>query len=154
MPVSYTHLDVYKRQDERLKKAQRIGLTPEEVSTLASIVEEETANGPEKMCIRDRYIPLWYKHIARNVFYDRWQCKKTPCNKRISPLRYLICLLYTSIHLFVDNASPYYNRLQEFRLYCTPVSLLQRKVEMCIRDRYRSSYKRRRMKHRKVIFKM
>ena len=42
--------------DERLKKAQRIGLTPEEVSTLASIVEEETANGPEKPMIAGLYI--------------------------------------------------------------------------------------------------
>ena len=38
---------------ERLKKAQRIGLTPEEVSTLASIVEEETANGPENPWSQD-----------------------------------------------------------------------------------------------------
>ena len=42
--------------DERLKKAQRIGLTPEEVSTLASIVEEETANGPEKPMVAGLYI--------------------------------------------------------------------------------------------------
>lgn len=42
--------------DERLKKAQSIGLTPEEVSTLASIVEEETANGPEKPMVAGLYI--------------------------------------------------------------------------------------------------
>ena len=41
---------------KRLKKAQRIGLTPEEVSTLASIVEEETANGPEKPMVAGLYI--------------------------------------------------------------------------------------------------
>lgn len=42
--------------DERLKKAQSIGLTPEEVSTLASIVEEETAHGPEKPMVAGLYI--------------------------------------------------------------------------------------------------
>ena len=42
--------------NDRLKKAQHIGLTPEEVSTLASIVEEETANGPEKPMVAGLYI--------------------------------------------------------------------------------------------------
>lgn len=42
--------------DERLKKAQSIGLTPEEAATLASIVEEETANGPEKPMVAGLYI--------------------------------------------------------------------------------------------------
>lgn len=41
---------------DRLKKAQDIGLTPEEVSTLASIVEEETAYGPEKPLVAGLYI--------------------------------------------------------------------------------------------------
>lgn len=42
--------------EERRKKAASIGLTPEEVSTLASIVEEETANGPEKPMVAGLYI--------------------------------------------------------------------------------------------------
>lgn len=42
--------------NDRLKRAQHIGLTPEEVSTLASIVEEETANGPEKPMVAGLYI--------------------------------------------------------------------------------------------------
>lgn len=41
---------------QRLQKAQSIGLTPEEVSTLASIVEEETANGAEKPIVAGLYI--------------------------------------------------------------------------------------------------
>ena len=41
-----TAIDVYKRQ--RLDKATAIGMTPTEVCTLASIVEEETNNTPEK----------------------------------------------------------------------------------------------------------
>lgn len=41
---------------ERLEKAQSIGLSPEEVSTLASIVEEETANGAEKPIVAGLYI--------------------------------------------------------------------------------------------------
>lgn len=42
--------------DERLKKAENIGLTPAEVATLASIVEEETANGAEKPMVAGLYI--------------------------------------------------------------------------------------------------
>lgn len=42
--------------EERRKKAESIGLTPEEVSTLASIVEEETANGPEKPMVAGLYM--------------------------------------------------------------------------------------------------
>lgn len=42
--------------EERRKKAENIGLTPEEVSTLASIVEEETANGPEKPMVAGLYM--------------------------------------------------------------------------------------------------
>lgn len=41
---------------ERQKKAESIGLTPIEVSTLASIVEEETANGAEKPMVAGLYI--------------------------------------------------------------------------------------------------
>lgn len=42
--------------EKRRKKAESIGLTPEEVSTLASIVEEETANGPEKPMVAGLYM--------------------------------------------------------------------------------------------------
>lgn len=42
--------------EERRKKAESIGLSPVEVSTLASIVEEETANGAEKPVVAGLYI--------------------------------------------------------------------------------------------------
>lgn len=42
--------------DERLAKAKSIGMTPQEVSTLASIVEEETNNNGEKPMIAGMYI--------------------------------------------------------------------------------------------------
>lgn len=41
---------------ERLDKARAIGMTPEEVCTLASIVEEETNNNPEKPMVAGLYI--------------------------------------------------------------------------------------------------
>lgn len=41
---------------ERLAKAQAIGMTPEEVSTLASIVDEETNNNAEKPMVAGLYI--------------------------------------------------------------------------------------------------
>ena len=42
--------------DERLAQATAIGMTPEEVSTLASIVEEETNNNEEKPIVAGLYI--------------------------------------------------------------------------------------------------
>ena len=42
--------------EERIKKAESIGLTPEEVATLASIVEEETAVNAEKPVVAGLYI--------------------------------------------------------------------------------------------------
>lgn len=42
--------------EERRKKAESIGLSPTEVSTLASIVEEETANEAEKPIVAGLYI--------------------------------------------------------------------------------------------------
>ena len=42
--------------EKRLKQAQDIGLTPIEVATLASIVEEETANQAEKPMVAGLYI--------------------------------------------------------------------------------------------------
>lgn len=42
--------------EERKAKAQSIGLTPEEVATLASIVEEETANNAEKPMVAGLYM--------------------------------------------------------------------------------------------------
>ena len=41
---------------ERLQKAQEAGMTPEEVITLASIVDEETANNSEKPMVAGMYI--------------------------------------------------------------------------------------------------
>ena len=41
---------------ERLNKAKSIGMTPAEVCTLASIVEEETNNNPEKPMVAGLYI--------------------------------------------------------------------------------------------------
>lgn len=42
--------------EKRLKQAEEIGLTPVEVATLASIVEEETANQSEKPMVAGLYI--------------------------------------------------------------------------------------------------
>ncbi len=42
--------------EERMRKAQAAGLTPEEVCTLASIVEEETNNNAEKPVVAGLYI--------------------------------------------------------------------------------------------------
>ena len=42
--------------EKRLKQAETIGLTPIEVATLASIVEEETANNAEKPMVAGLYI--------------------------------------------------------------------------------------------------
>lgn len=42
--------------EERMKKAEAIGLTPIEIATLASIVEEETANQAEKPIVAGLYI--------------------------------------------------------------------------------------------------
>ncbi len=42
--------------DERTEKAKKTGLTPEQVSTLASIVDEETAKNDEKPIIAGLYI--------------------------------------------------------------------------------------------------
>ena len=42
--------------DERTKKASAIGLTPNEVCTLASIIDEETANNAEKPMIAGMYL--------------------------------------------------------------------------------------------------
>ena len=42
--------------EERLGKAQAAGLTPDEVATLASIVDEETANDAEKPMVAGMYI--------------------------------------------------------------------------------------------------
>ena len=41
---------------ERLDKAKAAGLTPEEVATLASIVDEETANNAEKPAVAGMYV--------------------------------------------------------------------------------------------------
>lgn len=42
--------------DERIRKAQACALTPAQVCTLASIVDEETANGPEKPDVAAMYL--------------------------------------------------------------------------------------------------
>lgn len=49
--------------EERLKKAQSIGFTPVEVATIASIVEEETANKAEKPMVAGLYINRLHKNM-------------------------------------------------------------------------------------------
>ena len=48
---------------ERLAQATAIGMTPEEVSTLASIVEEETNNNEEKPMVAGLYINRLHKDM-------------------------------------------------------------------------------------------
>ena len=42
--------------DDRLALAQKLNMTPDQVATLASIVEEETNNGPEKPIVAGLYL--------------------------------------------------------------------------------------------------
>ncbi len=49
--------------DERIKKAQKAGLTPVEVSTLAAIVDEETIKADEKPDVAGLYINRLNKNI-------------------------------------------------------------------------------------------
>ncbi|MDR3118807.1 MAG: endolytic transglycosylase MltG [Mediterranea sp.] len=49
---------------ERLAKAKAIGLTPEQVCTVASIVDEETNYAPEKPTVAGLYINRLHKGIA------------------------------------------------------------------------------------------
>jgi UPF0755 protein len=44
--------------EERLAKAKALNMTPEEVATLASIVDEETNNNAEKPIVAGLYINL------------------------------------------------------------------------------------------------
>lgn len=48
---------------ERLRKAQEIGLSPNEVITLASIVDEETANNAEKPMVAGMYVNRLKSHM-------------------------------------------------------------------------------------------
>ena len=48
--------DSFWQADNRLQRAQAMGFTPEEVATLASIVDEETNYGPERARIAGLYI--------------------------------------------------------------------------------------------------
>ena len=49
-------------EGERTKKAEAIGLTPNEVCTLASIIDEETANTAEKPMVAGMYLKRLQQH--------------------------------------------------------------------------------------------
>jgi len=49
--------------DERTHKAKAIGLSPNEVATLASIIDEETANTAEKPMIAGMYLNRLHQHM-------------------------------------------------------------------------------------------
>ena len=48
---------------QRLTKAEKVGLTPDEVCTLASIIDEETANNDEKPMIAGMYLNRLHKSM-------------------------------------------------------------------------------------------
>ena len=50
-------------EGERTQKAQALGLTPNEVCTLASIVDEETANAQEKPMVAGMYLNRLAQHM-------------------------------------------------------------------------------------------
>ena len=81
---------------ERLDKATAIGMTPTEVCTLASIVEEETNNTPEKPMVAALHQPPAHRHAPASRPYhqiclaglrlaENYEC---PSGSRI-PLQYL-----------------------------------------------------------------
>ena len=81
--------DEHKRfwNKDRLSQATAIGMTPEEVSTLASIVEEETNNNEEKAMVAGLYT-VSYTHLNHLRFT---LSAIIPATGLIKP-----CLLYTS----------------------------------------------------------
>ena len=70
---------------ERLNKAKAIGMTQEEVCTLASIVEEETNNSQEKPMIAGLYINRPRRHAATSRPYHQ------VCPARLQPAPYCQC---------------------------------------------------------------
>ena len=79
---------------ERLNKAKAIGMTQEEVCTLASIVEEETNNNQEKPMIAGLYINRI--HAA---------CRYKPTLPSSLPCKTSACAVLPNAHLTID--SPY-----------------------------------------------
>ena len=61
---------------ERLAQATAIGMTPEEVSTLASIVEEETNNNEEKPMVAGLYINFPPIYLCPKGMYFVWDKKE------------------------------------------------------------------------------
>ena len=114
--------------EERRGKAANIGLSPEEVATLASIVEEETANNAEKPMVAGLYINrlnkgmllqadptvkfglqefglkrILNKHLAVDSPYNTYKYAGLPPGPiRIPSIQGLESVLnYTQLHLYV-----------------------------------------------------
>ena len=69
---------------ERLDKATAIGMTPTEVCTLASIVEEETNNTPEKPMVAGLYINRL--HTGKPTLPSNLPCRTSACGELRMPI--------------------------------------------------------------------
>ena len=63
---------------ERMHKAEAIGLTPDEVCTLASIIDEETANNAEKPMIAGMYLNRLKEGMPTDSPYNTYMYEGLP----------------------------------------------------------------------------